>query len=109
MRITPFLLLGLSGLAINTYASSDAAWAAHDRAVLASCLKASQLKASKAVGQPAQFDDRVGYTALLLQGRYPQPHMKNQTGTELCLYDKKRKTAYVSEWDSIKPEPVKAR
>jgi hypothetical protein len=28
------------------------------------------------VGNAAQFDDRVGYTALLLQGQYPQKHMK---------------------------------
>lgn len=29
--------------------------------------------------------------------------MKGQTGTELCLYDKQHKTAYVTEWDSIRP------
>jgi hypothetical protein len=53
--------------------------------------------------QPAQFDDRVGYTAVLLQGQYPQKHMKGQQGTELCLYNKKSKTAFVTEWDSIRP------
>ncbi|UQS15072.1 hypothetical protein [Pseudomonas sp. HS6] len=85
------------------HASSPDAWAAYDKAVLASCTKASGLKDAKPVGNAAQFDDRVGYTALLLQGQYPQKHMKGQQGTELCLYNKKSKTAYVTEWDSIRP------
>lgn len=85
------------------HASSPDAWAAYDKAVLASCTKASGLKDAKPVGTTAQFDDRVGYTALLLQGQYPQKHMKGQQGTELCLYNKKSKTAYVTEWDSIRP------
>jgi hypothetical protein len=32
--------------------------------------------------------------------------MKGQQGTELCLYNKKSKTAYVTEWDSIRPTAV---
>lgn len=85
------------------HASSPDAWAAYDKAVLASCTKASGLKNAKPVGNAAQFDDHVGYTALLLQGQYPQKHMKGQQGTELCLYNKKSKTAFVTEWDSIRP------
>ncbi|MFL6609964.1 MAG: hypothetical protein ACJ8HF_17180, partial [Pseudomonas sp.] len=61
------------------------------------------LKNAEPVGTAAQFDDRVGYTALLLQGQYPQKHMKGATGTELCLYRKKTQTAFVTEWDSIRP------
>ena len=52
-------------------------------------------------------DDRVGYTAILLQGQYPQKHMKGQQGSELCLYNKQSKTAYVTEWDSIRPAAKK--
>jgi hypothetical protein len=85
------------------HASSPDAWAAYDKTALASCTKASGLKNVKPVGDAAQFDDRVGYTALLLQGQYPQKHMKGQQGTELCLYNKKSKTAFVTEWDSIRP------
>ncbi|AXJ06815.1 hypothetical protein CFN16_22580 [Pseudomonas fluorescens] len=84
------------------HASSPDAWAAYDKTVLTSCTKASGLKNAKPVGNAAQFDDRVGYTALLLQGQYPQKHMKGQQGTELCLYNKKSKTAFVTEWDSIR-------
>jgi hypothetical protein len=29
--------------------------------------------------------------------------MKGAQGTELCLYKKNNKTAYVTEWDSIRP------
>jgi hypothetical protein len=103
MKPQNLILLGLTALAPQTHASSPDAWAAHDKAVLASCLKASSLKDAEPVGTAAQFDDRVGYTALLLQGQYPQKHMKGASGTELCLYRKKTKTAYVTEWDSIRP------
>jgi hypothetical protein len=96
-------LLCLTALTSQAHASSPDAWAAYDKAVLASCTKASGLKDAKPVGTPAQFDDRVGYTAVLLQGQYPQKHMKGQQGSELCLYNKKSKTAFVTEWDSIRP------
>ncbi|MCB2252979.1 hypothetical protein KTQ74_13815 [Pseudomonas chlororaphis] len=104
MKTLSLSLALLTALLANpARASSPDAWAAFDKQVLASCLKASQLKNTKAIGQAAQFDDRVGYSALLLQGHYPQKHMKGQTGVELCLYDKQRKNAHVTEWDSIRP------
>ena len=103
MKALTTSLLCLAALTSQAHASSPDAWAAYDKAVLASCTKASGLKDAKPVGTPAQFDDRVGYTAVLLQGRYPQKHMKGQQGSELCLYNKKSKTAFVTEWDSIRP------
>jgi len=103
MKAITLSLLCLTALTSQAHASSPDAWAAYDKTVLASCTKASGLKNAKPVGTPAQFDDRVGYTAVLLQGQYPQKHMKGQQGTELCLYNKQSKTAFVSEWDSIRP------
>lgn len=100
---TALCLVALTAVSFHAHASSPDAWAAHDKDVLASCLKASGLKDPTPVGTAAQFDDRVGYTALLLQGQYPQKYMKGATGTELCLYRKKTKVAYVTEWDSIRP------
>ncbi|WP_223437244.1 MULTISPECIES: hypothetical protein [unclassified Pseudomonas] len=108
MKATTLTVLCLTALATQTHASSPDAWAAFDKATLASCIKASGLTDASPVGKAAQFDDRVDYTAVLLQGRYPQKHMKGQQGTELCLYNKKSKTAYVTEWDSIRL-PAKSR
>ena len=102
MKATTLTLLCLTVLTPLAHASSPDAWAAYDKTVLASCTKASGLKNAKPVGTAAQFDDRVGYTAVL-QGQYPQKHMKGAQGTELCLYNKQSKTAYVTEWDSIRP------
>ena len=53
------------------------------------------------LGKPALFSDDVGYTALLLQGRYPQKHMKNLLGRELCLFERKSGTAHVTEADAF--------
>jgi hypothetical protein len=108
MKAATLTVLCLAALATHANASSPDAWATFDKAVLASCTKASGLKEARPVGNAAQFDDRVGYVALLLQGRYPQKHMKGQQGTELCLYNKQSKTAYVTEWDSIRT-PVKSK
>ena len=102
MKPAIVLLATLGALTFQAQAASPDAWRELDAAMTAGCLKASQLKDSKVVGTAAQFDDRVGYSALVLQGRYPQKHMKNQAGTELCLYNRKARQAYVTEWDSLK-------
>jgi hypothetical protein len=102
MKRTLVLLGAIAALSGQANAASPDAWREQDKTMSASCLKASQLKDAKVVGTAARFDDRVGYDALILQGRYPQKHMKNQAGTELCLYERKSRQAYVTEWDSLK-------
>lgn len=108
MKATTLTFLCLTALASQAHASSEQAWVSFGKEVLASCTKASGLSDVRPVGNAAQFDDRVGYTAVLLQGRYPQKHMKGQQGTELCLFNKQDKTAYVTEWDSIRV-PAKSK
>ncbi|EJL91194.1 hypothetical protein [Pantoea sp. GM01] len=83
-------------------ASSEAAWQQNDKNMQQSCLKASGLKTAKVMGKPIQYDDRVGFDALLLEGRYPQKHMKNQLGRELCLYQRQSGKAFVSEADHLR-------
>lgn len=102
MKTMILSVICLATLTTQALASSAEAWSALDKAVVASCTRASGLKKPTVVGKAAQFDDRVGYVALLLQGQYPQKHMQGQSGTELCLYSKRHKSAYVTEWDSIR-------
>ncbi|RMK32905.1 hypothetical protein ACRS0Q_04400 [Pseudomonas aeruginosa] len=83
------------------WASTAEAWQAHDAMVRAACLKASGLRQVRAVGQVLPFDDEVGYSALLLQGRYPQPYMQGRQGRELCLYRRATGKASVSEADAL--------
>lgn len=84
------------------YASSDEAWKKHDQDIKAACIKASQLKNAKPASNVMLFDDRVGYSALLIQGKYAQTYMKNQTGQELCIWNKATKKAYLSEVNTNK-------
>lgn len=98
LGIAALAVTASSGLAI---ASSPAAWSEHDKEVAATCAKASGLKDAQAVGKPMVYSDRVGLTALLIQGRYPQPHMKNRVGRELCLFDRETREAAVTEADQI--------
>ncbi|MEB0141310.1 hypothetical protein QN363_20040, partial [Undibacterium sp. CCC2.1] len=82
MKAFALLLTGLTVIGSQANASSDQAWKDLDNAVIASCVKASQLKDVKPAGAAALFDDSIGYSALVLKGHYPQPHMKNKVGTE---------------------------
>ncbi|ESK54050.1 hypothetical protein [Acinetobacter tjernbergiae] len=93
-------ILGLvvsSSMTSVTFASSEQAWNKHDQEIKTACIKASQLKNAKPISNVMLFDDRVGYSSLLIQGKYPQAHMKNKMGQELCLWNKTSKKAYVTE------------
>lgn len=83
------------------HASSSEAWAADAKAMKKACLKASQLKNSMAEGEIMMFDDRVGYSALVISGRYPQAHMNNKRGRELCLWRRDAQKAYITEADTL--------
>lgn len=86
----------VAGSLVCLLLGSAPAWAS-----TAACLKASGLRQVRAVGQVLPFDDEVGYSALLLQGRYPQPHMQGRQGRELCLYRRATGKASVSEADAL--------
>lgn len=86
----------LSGAA---QASTSQAWNEQRQQMLKARLAASQFKDAHARSKPAEFDDQVGMTALLIEGVYPQQHMQQRTGTELCLYDRRQQRAFVSEWN----------
>ncbi|WP_448102195.1 hypothetical protein [Luteibacter jiangsuensis] len=97
-----FILAGLA-CATAVGASTPDAWKDYDQRLTKACIAASGLKDAKPVGGPIQYDDRVPVTALVLAGRYPQKHMKNRPGRELCVWDRKAEKAYVSEADQLLP------
>lgn len=98
MKYFSFLLIACALSTGVAQASSSQAWNEYRQQMLKDCLSASQLKDAHARGKPAEFDDQVGFSALLIEGVYPQKHMQQRTGTELCLYDRQHKKAFVSEW-----------
>ncbi len=96
IRLSFFLIFTFPFLAAQ--ASSSQAWNEQRQQMLKACLAASQFKDAHARSKPAEFDDQVGMSALLIEGVYPQKHMQQRTGTELCLYDRQHQRAFVSEW-----------
>ncbi|WP_285422503.1 hypothetical protein [Pseudomonas sp. F3-2] len=106
-KITAALLLTLTAAAGQASASSPDAWKDFNKTLVDSCVAASSLKNAKPAGADAAFDDSVGYNALLIKGQYKQAFMKNKTGTELCLYDRKNKKALITEWDNVTTLPKK--
>ena len=98
LRTAVLVVAATSGFA---FAASPDAWSEHDKEVAATCAKTSGLAGAQAIGKPMVYDDRVGITALLIQGRYPQAHMKNRIGQELCLFDRQTREAVVTEADQL--------
>ena len=96
------LVLSASGGVRLAQASSPAAWSAYNREVASVCTQASGLKQAAVVGQPMVFDDSAGMTALVVTGRHPQPHMKNQPVRVLCLFDRKTRQAHITSADRLR-------
>lgn len=87
----------------NVQASSPDAWLEHDKLVRRTCLAKSNLKNKKVLSSPILFSDEVGYTALVIGGRYPQAHMQGQQSRELCLFEIRTGKAEISVADSLMP------
>ena len=83
------------------FGTSPDAWAAHEKEVVSACTAASNLRDAEPGGKLIEFDDHVGLTAVVIDGHYPQAHLKNKRGRFLCLYDKRTRAAFVSAADSI--------
>ncbi|MBD9413787.1 hypothetical protein IB234_04345 [Pseudomonas sp. PDM16] len=97
LTISLFLLI----VAGQAQASSEQAWQAQERDMRERCLAASQLQQARIAGEPVLFDDQLGISALVISGRYPQPHMQGQRGRELCLYQRSSGTAHIAEADRL--------
>ena len=91
----------LLGVAAMSSASTPEAWKSFDEEVIKACLGASQLSQARPAGARVDFDDQLGYSALLISGRYPQPHLHGHPGRELCLFDRRTRRAVVSSADGL--------
>jgi hypothetical protein len=102
-RSVPGFLIAIGGILSvdSALGATPEAWAAYRQEVVTACAAASKLRDPKLGGSPVEFDDRLGLTAVIIDGYYPQPHMKNKRGRVLCLFDRRTRTAVVSEADSI--------
>jgi len=88
--------LVLAASAAPALASTNAAWAASNRAGKAACIAAANL-ARPSVSAPLNFSDQIGRDAMLVRGMYKQRFMKHAWGTMLCLYDRRTHRAEVAE------------
>ncbi len=99
-----FIGLALAGTftcALRALAATPEAWAAHEQEVTAACIAASALRGARAAGQPIEFDDHSGTTALLLLGHHAAAHMEGRRARELCLFDKQSRKAAVAPADAL--------
>jgi hypothetical protein len=90
-----------AGVVPSAHAATPETWAAHQQEATAACVAASALQGARAAGQPIEFDDSIGTTALLITGRHAAAHMQGQRARELCLFDKQSRKAAVALADSL--------
>lgn len=97
------IVFGVMMCSSPSMASSDAAWKSHDLRVNTLCLAASKLEEPQAISQPLAYPDKIGYSALLIEGRIPKskPNLlalgDNNIRRELCLYQRKTRKVTVQE------------
>jgi hypothetical protein len=95
MRRTIILAILLSA-SQPVLASSPDAWAALKKQAERSCIAASGFRRPRA-SSAIIFDDRVGIVAMLVTGTFTQARLRSATGTNLCLYNRRTRTAAVEE------------
>lgn len=103
-------LLFCGGFALTpispSFASTPESWAKLDTASQAACIKASGLTSATA-GPPTRYSDKLLIDARIIDGIWPQPHMKDAKASMLCLYNRKTKKVEVQEL-ATPPKPAPA-
>lgn len=92
---------------VPAFAATPESYAKLDKASEAACLKAANLGGAT-VGPPIRYSDRVGIDARVVEGTWPQPHMKGAKAKMLCLYNRKNKRTEVQELAEAKAQQVVA-
>lgn len=100
------MMLAAAMPATASTASTPAAWSGMHLAARRACIAAAGLRTPE-VSAPLDFSDRSARTALLVRGTYPQRFMKGATGTFLCLYDRRTKTAEAMEAPGFAIDPAR--
>jgi heat shock protein HslJ len=85
-------------------AATPDAWAKVDAASQAACVKAANLSGATA-SPPVRYSDKFLIDARVVEGTWPQPHMKGAKARMLCLYNRKTKRVEVQEL-AAPPVPV---
>jgi heat shock protein HslJ len=102
-----FPLIGAAAAVAMTspaFSATPEAWAKVDAASQAACVKAANLSGPVA-GPPVRYSDKFLIDARVVEGTWPQPHMKGAKARMLCLYNRKTKRVEVQEL-AAPPVPV---
>lgn len=91
-------------VAAPAFAATPDSWAKLDAASEAACIKVANLSGAK-VGPPIRYSDKTMVDVRVVEGAWPQPHMKGAKARMLCLYNRKTKRVEVQELAML-PAPV---
>ncbi len=91
-----FIAVIAVSLSAPAIAATSDSYAKLDKVSEAACLKAADLGGAT-VGPPIRYSDRTAVDARVVEGTWPQPHMKGAKARMLCLYNRKTKRVEVQE------------
>lgn len=91
-----FTTVAALAAAVPAFAATPDSWAKVDKISEAACLKAAGL-ANATAGPPIRYSDRMLVDGRVVEGTWPQPHMKGAKARLLCLYNRKNKRVEVQE------------
>ncbi len=104
-KLSPLIGAAIAlAMAAPAFSATPDAWAKVDAASQAACVKAANLVGAIA-GPPIRYSDKVLIDARVVEGTWPQPHMKGAKAKMLCLYNRKTKRVEVQELATA-PVPV---
>lgn len=96
-KISPLIGAAVAfALSAPAFSATPDAWAKVDAASQAACVNAANLSGA-AAGPPVRYSDKLLIDARVIEGTWPQPHMKGAKAKMLCLYNRKTKRVEVQE------------
>lgn len=101
MAALAFVPLCLTATTPAANASTPGEWGKLFKSAAKACEQESGLKRARALGEPVDFEAKV---LVIVEGRWPQKHMKNKLAHYACLYDKRAKSAEAHEVQTIRPD-----
>lgn len=94
MRLSVLTLIAATALAGAAHASSPDAWSDLRKRSTKACVAASGLKSAKVTGYVDTFE---AVTVSIVEGIWPQKHMKGAKAKFVCVFDKRTGKAEAQE------------
>lgn len=82
---------------------------AYQKEIIDACKQASRLDDAEPAGRVVGFDDQLGMTAVVIDGKVAINRHRSRPGRVLCLFDKVTRKPFVASANALIREPAAGR